>query len=111
MKRVVVVMAAMLALPMFAAAEDWSNVAMIDYAVFDEGESESGCPYEVVRAGVREERIRDCGQGRELSEVRCEGKPGGEKPAGEQQQGGSYSRECVGEERGNVIQVQSVKMM
>jgi len=30
MKRVVVVLAAMLALPMFAAAEDWSNVAMID---------------------------------------------------------------------------------
>ena len=30
MKRVVVVLAAFLALPMFAAAEDWSNVAMID---------------------------------------------------------------------------------
>jgi hypothetical protein len=30
MKRVIVVLAAMLALPMFAAAEDWSNVAMID---------------------------------------------------------------------------------
>src|SRR3569833_671812 len=30
MKRVAFVMAAMLALPMFAAAEDWSNVAMID---------------------------------------------------------------------------------
>lgn len=30
MKKMVVVMAAVLALPMFAAAEDWSNVAMID---------------------------------------------------------------------------------
>ena len=30
MKRVVVVVAAMLALPLFAVAEDWSNVAMID---------------------------------------------------------------------------------
>lgn len=30
MKSAVVVMAAILALPMFAAAEDWSNVAMID---------------------------------------------------------------------------------
>ena len=30
MRRMVVVMAAMLALPMFAAAQDWSNVAMID---------------------------------------------------------------------------------
>jgi hypothetical protein len=30
MKRVAFVMAAMLALPMFAAAEDWSNVAMLD---------------------------------------------------------------------------------
>jgi len=30
MKTAVVVMAAMMALPMFAAAEDWSNVAMID---------------------------------------------------------------------------------
>lgn len=30
MKRVVVVLAAFLALPMFAAAEDWSNVSMID---------------------------------------------------------------------------------
>ncbi len=30
MKRVVVVLAAFLVLPMFAAAEDWSNVAMID---------------------------------------------------------------------------------
>ena len=74
MKRIFLLMILAMALPAFAAAEDWSNVSIVDTQCSAKVKADPDSHTRDCALSLRQERLRHSRQRRELPQVRRQGK-------------------------------------